>query len=58
MTVIKLDRTVLTPDVFGVVDAGGWIEIQPAYFDSEDNRPEPEHAALYNHGGELVDWLY
>lgn len=58
MADIKLDRMVITPEVFRVVEDGGYISIQPAYFDSEDNRPEPEHAALYDSAGEFVDWLY
>jgi hypothetical protein len=57
MTDIKLDRMVITPEVFRIVEEGGYINIQPAYFDPEDNRPEPEHAALYDQNGVFVDWL-
>lgn len=56
-TDIKLGREVITPEVFGVLDAGGHISVSPAE-NSEEDGPEPPHAALYDQDGQFLDWLF
>ena len=58
MDTVKLDRMVITDEVFRIVQDGGFISINPEEFREDENQPEPAHAALFDAEGAFVDWLF